>query len=390
MKITGLEILRADAGWRPAHFLKMMTDEGVVGWSEFTENTGTLGLSGVVSALGELIVGLNPLGIERIAALLRGRTIQAGGGINQHAISALINALMDIKGKALGVPVHALLGGALRDKIRVYWSHCGTYRVRNSEFVGKPKLTTFTDFAKLGDEARQKGYKALKTGLVTRVDGGFSNFGPGFAFTPGYPELNLDRDLLNTLRGQLAALREGAGPDMEIMLDINFHFKTEGFLEIARAVEPFNLSWLELDTHDPQALAHIRKTSSCPIASLEAQFGRRGLLPYLNAGTVDVAIVDVVWNGYTEAIKMAALAETYEINVATHNYCGGMLSDVMSAHYAAAIPNFRMGEFDEDDVPWKPEFLMEELSVVDGELSVPQGPGWGIDVDENFVRSRAI
>lgn len=390
MKITGIEILVADAGWRPAHFLKMMTDEGVVGWSEFTENTGTLGLAGVITALSELIMGMDPLAIERIAALLRGRTIQAGGGINQHAISALINALMDIKGKALGVPVHALLGGALRDTIPVYWSHCGTYRIRNADLVGKPKLETFEDFAKLGEEARLKGYRALKTGLVSETDDGFTNFGPGFAFTKGYPELNLDRRLLSTLTKQLTALREGAGPDMEIMLDINFHFKTEGFLEIARAVETFNLSWLELDTHDPEALAKIRNTSRSPIASLEAQFGRRGLRPYLDAGAVDVVIIDLVWNGYIEAIKMAALAEMYEVNVATHNYCGGMLADVMSAHYAAAIPNFRMGEFDEDDVPWKPEFLVDELVVSNGELTVPQGPGWGIDVNEDFVRSRAV
>lgn len=389
MKITKIEILKANAGWRDACYLKMITDEGIVGWSEFGEHTGTLGLSGVIEALGELVIGLDPLGIERIAGLLRGRTVQAGGGINQHAIAALTNAMFDIKGKALNVPVHALFGGAVRDRIPVYWSHCGTYRVRNADIIGKKRLATFDDIARVGEEAKDKGFKALKTGLIAEVDGGFTNVGPGFAFTPGYPELNLDRKLLDTIVRQLAAFREGAGPDMQIMLDVNFHFKTEGFLDIVRAVEPFNLMWLELDTYDPQALSRIRTQANCPIASYEALYGRRGLRPFLEAGAADVAIIDLAWNGYLESIKMAALAETYEVNVATHNYCGGLLADAMAAHFAAAAPNFRMGEFDEDDVPWKSEFLMQELVVEQGELIVPQGPGWGVEVNEAFVRSRA-
>jgi galactonate dehydratase len=128
--------------------------------------------------------------------------------------------------------------------------------------------------------------------------------------------------------------------------------------------------------------------ASCPIASCEALYGRRGLKPFLDAGAADVAIIDLAWNGYLEATKMAALADLHEVNVATHNYCGGGLADVISAHFAAAVPNFRIGEYDEDDVPWKPEFLKQEVVVENGELVVPQGPGWGVEVDEDFVRSR--
>lgn len=388
MKISGIETLHADAGFRRACFVKLMTDEGIVGWSEYGEHVGTAGITGVVHALGELIVGMDPLGIERIAAFLRGRTIQTSGGINQHAIAALLNAALDIKGKALGVPVHSLLGGALREKIPVYWSHCGTYRVRHAAMIETPPLKTFDDIARLGAEARKRGFKAIKTGLIAEVDGGFANVGPGFAYTPGYPELNLDRKLLTTLTRQLTAFREGAGADVQLALDINFHFKTEGFLEILRATEPFNLMWLELDTYDPQALARIRAAARCPIASCEALYGRRGLRTFLEAGAVDVAIIDLTWNGVVEGMKMASFAETYEVNVATHNYCGGLLGDVISAHFAAAVPNFRIGEWDADDVPWKAEFLTAPLVVENGELTVPQGPGWGVEVNEKFVRSR--
>ncbi len=387
MKITSVETLEADAGWRRACFLKLSTDDGLVGWSEFGEHTGTAGVTGVIHALGELVVGKDPLGIEQIAALLRGRTIQASGGINQNAIAAIINALFDIKGKALGVPVAALLGGALRDRVPVYWSHFGTYRVRNAAHLGVPPLRSFDDLVALGEVARQRGFKGIKTGLMGEIEGGFVNVGPGFAYTPGYPELNLDRKLLKTLDKQLSAMRQGAGPDMDLMLDVNFHFKTEGYLELVRALEPHRLAWLEFDTYNPEALSRIRAAARFPIASLEALYGRIGLRPFLEAGAVDVAIIDLMWNGYLESFKMAALAEAYDVNVSTHNFCGGLLSDVISAHYAAAVPNLRYVEFDPEDVPWKPQFLTGPVVIDKGDLLVPQGPGWGLDVDEAFVRA---
>jgi len=388
MKIARLETLQADAGWRRACFLKMTTSDGVVGWSEYGEHFGTAGLTGVIEALGELVIGLDALAIERVAALLRGRTIQTAGGINQHAIAAILNALLDIKGKVLGVPVHALLGGALRDRIPLYWSHLGTYRVRHSEIMGTPELRTYDDWARLAQEARERGFKAVKTGLVRKTSDGFENIGPGFAFTPGYPELNPDPEVLDTLRNQLSALREGGGGDLELMLDTNFHFKPESYLQIARVIEEFGIGWLELDIYDPAALAAIRRAAAFPIASCEALYLRSGLRPFLEAGSVDIAIIDLAWNGYLEAMKMATLAETYGVNVATHNYCGSPLADVISAHFSAAVPNFRIGEYDAEDVPWKPEFLTRPLEVEDGEMLVPMGPGWGLDVDERFVRSR--
>jgi L-alanine-DL-glutamate epimerase-like enolase superfamily enzyme len=179
------------------------------------------------------------------------------------------------------------------------------------------------------------------------------------------------------------------GPDLDLMLDINFNFRPDGLHQVARAVEPYDLTWLELDIYDPQALARLRAASPCPIASCEALYGRNSLRPYLEAGAVDVVIIDIAWNGYLEAVKMAVLAESYEVNVATHNYGGGVLGDVMSTHFAAAIPNLRIGEFDVDDIPWKSQFLTAPLVVENGEIVVPQGPGWGMDVDEEFALSKA-
>src|SRR6202012_2698663 len=135
-----------------------------------------------------------------------------------------------------------------------------------------------------------------------------------------HPELNADRKTLQAVRGTLAAFRSGAGPEMGLHLDGNYPFKPEGFLQVAKAVAPYDMTWLEIDTWDPQSLALIRRQAPCPIASLESVTGRRAFRPFLDAYCTDVAIIDVIWEGFPESIKIAAMAEAYEVNVAPHKY----------------------------------------------------------------------
>src|SRR5258707_14034154 len=139
---------------------------------------------------------------------------------------------------------------------------------------------------------------------------------PGSArASAGHPELNADRRILRAIADELAALREGAGPEMGLHLDLNFNFKTEGYLKAARVVEPFDLAWLEIDSYDPRALATIRNGARVPIASCESLFGRRQYRPYFEAGAGDVATLAVPWNGLGEAIKNAALAAPHRRKV---------------------------------------------------------------------------
>jgi galactonate dehydratase len=126
MRIASIEIFHADAGWRTFSFLKIVTDDGVIGWSEYTEADGSRGLTGVIEGLAEGLIGQDPGPIQLISATLYHKTIQAPGGMNQRGIAAIENALLDIKGKALGVPVYTLFGGPVRTRVPVYWSHCGT------------------------------------------------------------------------------------------------------------------------------------------------------------------------------------------------------------------------------------------------------------------------
>ena len=389
MKIAKVEDLHCDAGWRTFSFLKVTTDDGLVGWSEFTEADGSRGLSAVIHGMAEELIGQDPRPIQKIDSLLYVKQVQAPNGVNQRAIAAIENALLDIKGKALGVPVYELFGGPVRERIPVYWSHCGTYRVRNAAAVGEAPLRTYDDVAALGAEVKRRGFKALKTNILPFDGEKLVGFGPGFGRSPGHPELNADRKTLQAVRDTLGAFRDGAGPDMGIHLDINYHFKTEGNLLVAKAVEPYDLTWLEIDNWDPQALALIRSRAPCPIASLESVTGRRAFRPFLDAYAADVAIIDVIWNGFLESIKIAAMAEAYEVNVAPHNYYGHLCSAV-SAHFCALVPNFRVMEIDIDSVAWRDELFINAPVIEDGMLIVPKGPGWGVDVNEAAVRAHPV
>jgi L-alanine-DL-glutamate epimerase-like enolase superfamily enzyme len=171
---------------------------------------------------------------------------------------------------------------------------------------------------------------------------------------------------------------------MGLHLDTNYNFKTAGYLKIAQAVEPFDLAWLELDTWDPGGLALVRRKAPCPVASLESVVHRRGFRPFLDAYSVDVAIVDVIWNGLFESLKIAAMADAYEVNCAPHNYYGH-LSSVIGAHFCAAIPNFAVMEIDIDSVPWRDELVTLAPRFEDGAFVLPEGPGWGCDIDERGV-----
>ena len=278
-----------------------------------------------------------------------------------------------------------MLCGPVRERLRLYWSHCGSYRLDHAKTMGLPPVRSLDDIRALGAEVRERGFSALKTNIFCFDDGRPYMHQPGFARNEGWPELNVDRRLLKVISAQMAAFREGAGEKVDLLLDLNFNFKTEGYLEVARAIEPYGLMWLEINSYDPGALASIRQASRTPIASCESLFGRRQFRPFLDARAVDVAIVDVPWNGILEGIKIAAMAECYEVNCAPHNFYGN-LSTMMSAHFCATIGNFRIMEIDIDDVPWKDE-VVSPPAIEAGHLVMSDAPGWGVEVNEAAIRA---
>lgn len=388
MKIERIESLHCDAGWRVFSYLKIATTDGVVGYSEYNESYGSRGVSRVIEELTPFILGADPMAHEAIFSRLYAMTRQAPGGINAQAIAAIENALFDIKGKVLGLPVYALFGGPVRTELPLYWSHCGTYRMneRTAAMIGKPQMTSLDDVVALGAEVRDAGFEALKCNMYL-FDGTPRVHGPGFARAAnvsGAPELNADKSLLNALQQQMAALRTGAGDDMGILLDMNFNFKPEGYLKVMRALAEFELFWYELDIFNPEALAYIRQQANLPVASCESLYGIREFRRYFENQSMDVAIIDVPWNGIWQSYKIAAMADAHEINVAPHNFYGHLCS-LISAHFCASVPNFRIMEIDIDDVPWKDDLVTHPPEIRDGKLYLSDRPGWGTDINEAAV-----
>ena len=384
MKIARIDDLHCDAGWRNWSFLKITSDDGAVGWSEYNECYGSGGLTEVIRKLAAHLVGLDPRPVERHVAFMHAIIRQAPGGLAQQAIAAVENALVDLKARALGIPVAEMLGGPIRDRLRLYWSHCGSYRLQHADAMGMKPVRSLADLEELAVQVKERGFTALKTNIFVFDADPPWMYQPGFAHQPGWPELNADRDLLEIIEKQMWALRDAVGDETDLLLDLNFNFRTEGYLEVGRVVEPFNLLWLEIDSYDPRALATIRSRIQTPVASMESLFHRRQFRPFLDAQAVDVAIVDIPWNGILEGMKIAAMAESHEVNCAPHNFYGN-LSTMMSAHFCAAIANFRIMEIDIDDVPWKDEIATPPV-IENGTLHLPTTSGWGCEIDEAAIR----
>ena len=385
MKVTSLETLYCDAGWRPWIFLKATTDDGLVGWAEITDSHGSpRGLAGIVEDLAPLVVGRDPRPVEQVYWDLYRATRQSPGSVIAKAIAGIENALLDIKAKALGVPVYELFGGPTRERIPTYWSHCATTRARAWEVTGTRKLSSYDEVAALGRELVERGYKAFKTNIVVPGDEP-QVLMPGFQGGGDSVDQNVTPQIVEALGRLLEAFAEGTKGAARPIVDLNFNLKPEGCLTVARALERFDLAWLEIDCLDASALASVRARTPQPICSGENLYGARSFRPFFEHGAMDVASVDVIWNGFAQSKKIADMAETFELNCAPHNYYSH-LATFISAQWCAAITNVRMLEIDVDDVPWKDELTTAVPEIADGELVVPRGAGWGADVNEDVLR----
>jgi L-alanine-DL-glutamate epimerase-like enolase superfamily enzyme len=314
---------------------------------------------------------------------MHSRTRQSPGSIIQKAIGGIENALWDLKAKALGVPVYELFGGAIRETIPLYWSHCGTSRVRAWQTVQKPKIATINDLQVFGSEVKDSGFKTLKTNIAILGDNPHI-YMPGFFKSAGGPELNAERTILNSIDQWIGSMRRAVGPDIEIALDLNFNFKSDGYIKIGRMLEQYDLSWLEIDSYDPDALRQIKDSINIPITSCENLYGVRQYRPFFVKHAMDTAAIDVIWNGFLESKRIAEMAELYEMNICPHNY-NGHLSTLISMHLCAVVPNLRIAELDVDDVPWRDELFTALPKVENGVFNLSSAPGWGADVDEQAL-----
>jgi len=347
MRITQLETFFVKPRWV---FLKMHTDEGLVGWGEPIVEGWSQATAAAVHEMGRYLIGQDPRRIEHHwQAIYRG-AFYRGGPVLVSALSGLEQAMWDILGKSLGVPVHQLLGGAVRDKVRVY-CHVGG--------------TDAGSYAQSGRAGMQRGFNAVKTGLFGAVR---------FVESPRFVDEAVAR---------MAALREAVGHAVDIGIDFHGRVHPAMAIQLCRALEPFRPMFVEEPClpENVDAMVTIARSTSIPIATGERLFTKWGFRQVLEKQAAAILQPDVSHaGGILETRKIAAMAETYYAAIAPH--CPlGPIALAACLQVDACTPNFLCQE----QVSLGEGYLKSPFIVKDGHLDVPQGPGLGIEVDEEAV-----
>ena len=383
MKITAIKTFVVDGAARPWTLVKVETDSGLVGWGDCTEWDAFPGVVAMVDHLRPLVIGKDPMNGLQIWHDLANYNVRQHGGIAWKAMAGIDSALWDIRGKRLDAPVWQLLGGKIWDEIRVYWSHCGSFRARNSDALGTPPVNNTDDLRKLSEEVKARGFTAIKTNLMPLDD--LPDPGPNRSARTG---VYATPDVLANARGVVGTFREALGPDVGIALDIAHNFRLAGAIDIARELEEFKLMWLETETWDPGALRTIRESTTTRICTGESLFGMEDYRPFLEKYAQDVIMPDLAWNGITMSRKICDLAAAYDTFVAPHN-THSPICTYESLHVCAGSPNLMIMEIDGDDAPWRDELLTHPFEFKDGHVTVPDRPGLGTEVNEDVAKKHA-
>lgn len=378
MKITKIKTFIVDGGFRPWTFVKIETsDDGVIGWGDCTDWGSPVAVAATVERYAEWVAGRDPMQAEAIWWTLAANSVRHSGGIAWKAMSGIDSALWDIRGKVLNAPVWQLLGGKLRDELRLYWSHCGSTRARRAERLGVPKVETTDDLRALSEEVLERGYTAIKTNLFPLKDR--ANALPVSSRTHAG---DAPAGTIRNAEAIVGTFRDALGPDVGIALDVGFTFKLGGASKLARALEPYDMMWLETETFDPEALRMIRESTSTTICTGESIYGTQGFKPYLERHAQDIIMPDLAWNGVTMGKKIADFAHAYDTLFAPHN-CHSPMNTLVSANVCATVPNFFIQEFDVDDAPWRDDLLTHPFEIKNGHLQLPNRPGLGSDLIES-------
>ena len=358
MKITDVECLVLD---RQFPFVRVYTNEGIVGIGECFRRQPQVVKTLIDCTLKSVLVGQDPLDTElRWQDMVRAGSASDMGGAVYCAIAGLDIAMWDIKGKALGMPIHKLLGGKLRDKIRMYAS---SMRRDLSPVEEAERAASFVE----------DGYTAYK--LHSGV--------PGAMDDPADQTVETVREV-----------RAAVGDHIEILVDVNGAFSTHHAMEIGRALEDLGVFHFEEPRphYDLQGLATIADALDIPIASGEMIYTHWQYRDLILQGRVDILQPDIVKvPGFTEFQRIAALASAFGKPITVHN-TQPTISTVAHLHVCAAYANMPYAqEYNIEPTSIRDEWpiLKTPLEVKDGYLEVPDGPGLGVELDEEVVKKLA-
>ena len=361
MKITNVSTLVMGSAWRNLTFLKLTTDEGLIGISEVRLSNRTNALLGYLEECKKrYVLGSDPTRIELIVQRMFRDDYGRVGEICASAISLIEMACWDIVGKKANLPVYVLLGGAVRDRIKAYAN--AWYQV--------PR--TPDDFARAAKAAVAKGYLALK----------FDPFGAGY-----YEMERKDRVHCVSL---VEAVRSAVGPDVELLIEMHGRFSPATAIRISRDLEPFEPSWVEepVPADNIKALAKAARSIRIPVATGERLHHKQEFRELFELEACDIIQPDITeCCGLMEVKKIAAMADMHYITVAPHNV-GGPVSTATSLHLAACTTNFKIQEhFNDFTEPHTRECATGCPRVVDGYFSLPSGPGLGITLNEDVIKA---
>lgn len=361
MKIAKISTLVVNARMRNWVFVKVETDQpGLYGWGECTLEWKTKGVVGSVEDLSALLIGQDPRRIEHLWQIMHRQYFWRGGITNYSAMSGIDQALWDIKGKELGQPVCNLLGGPVRDTLRFY-DHLG-----GGTLEGMYKTVEPTEFAERILQSVEKGFTAVKAMPIPVAE---------------YIE---SASTLKRAARCVEAMRNAAGDDIDIMLDLHARTTPAAAIQFGRLLADFNLYWYEEPCwpEHVDGLAEVARALPFPIATGERLTGRWEFRELLEKRACAIIQPDVSHcGGISETRRIAAMAETYMISVACHNPLGPV-STAASTHIGFATPNYLIQEMVRADVPWRNDIVSEFIPLESGQCSAPTRPGLGIEINE--------
>jgi galactonate dehydratase len=351
VKITSVEPFVVDVETRNWLFVVVETDEGLSGVGEGSLPGHPLAVAAAVEEYRSYVLGEDPARIQHLWQVMYRQPFFRSGAIAFSAMSAIEQALWDIKGKIAGLPVYELLGGRCHDRIKLY--------------ANGPGGATLEEFAQSAQALVDRGFTAMKTGLSTAV---LPVQGDGF---------------FRRAAEQAEALRDSVGEEIEIAWDAHGRLTPAMSIKLARALEPYNIWFLEepAPPENAKGLAQVARATSIPIATGERLFTKWGFREVLELGAAALLQPDLSHcGGVLEARTIAALGETYYCGFAPHNPLGPVNTTV-SAHVAMASPNFVALEVCFYAPDWTRELLTAPLELVDGYLELSDKAGWGIELD---------
>lgn len=364
MRITDLELFYLLPRWL---FLKISTDEGICGWGEPIVEGRAHTVAVAVQEYRPVLIGQDPRRIEHLVQLMYRGTYYRGGPVFMSAISGIEQALWDIKGKYYQMPVYEMLGGSCRDRIRMYG------HLKPAAIAGDFPVEKMLEIA---DQRLAEGFTVMKYSVIP-------------------PIRPLDNQkMLRSIVDRFAAVRQRVGDEVDIAVDFHGRISPAMSIRVLKELEPYYPLFVEEPVlpENTEEMVRVSRSTSIPIAAGERLFGRFGFRRLIEEQAVSVVQPDLCHcGGIFEARKIAAMAETYYMQVAPHNPLGP-ISLAACLQLDACIPNFLAQEHpampNRQDLGvgiLKHPFVIES----DGCIRVPTGDGLGIEVDEEALKALA-